>query len=175
MLSLKGQNLYLRALEPEDLDFLYTIENDEKIWEISSTITPYSRFVLKQYLEQSHRDLFEIKQLRLVISNFEDQAIGFVDLFDFDPMHKRAGIGILISNRTDRYKGYGKEVLDILINYCFDYLDLHQLFANIAVDNLASIQLFERSGFIQAGVKKDWIKTGSIYKDELLYQLINVH
>lgn len=175
MLSLKGEHLYLRALEPEDLDFLYRVENDEEIWEISSTITPYSRFLLKQYLEQSHKDLYEIKQLRLVISNFEDEALGFVDLFEFDPLHKRVGVGILISNIEDRSKGYGKEVLDILIHYCFDYLDLHQLFANIAIDNLASIQLFEHMGFKKIGTKKDWIKIGNIYKDELLYQLINVY
>ena len=49
-MTLKGQNIHLRALEPEDLDFLYEIENNESIWEVSNTQTPYSKWVLKNYL-----------------------------------------------------------------------------------------------------------------------------
>lgn len=44
MITLKGESVYLRALEPEDLEFIYTIENDQNIWEVSNTQTPYSRF-----------------------------------------------------------------------------------------------------------------------------------
>ena len=66
-MTLKGQNIHLRALEPEDLDFLYEIENNESIWEVSNTQTPYSKWVLKQYLENAHQDIYEAKQLRLVI------------------------------------------------------------------------------------------------------------
>src|SRR5690554_2175061 len=99
MLTLKGTNIYLRALEPEDLDFVFTVENNESLWEISTQSAPYSRFLLKQYLENSHRDIYEVKQLRLVISTNEEMAIGMIDLFDFDPKHKRAGIGILINDQ----------------------------------------------------------------------------
>ncbi len=76
MVTLKGEHIFLRALEPEDLDFIHEIENDESIWEISNTQTPYSRFLIKQYLEQSHKDIYEVKQLRLVISNYENTAFG---------------------------------------------------------------------------------------------------
>ena len=69
MVTLKGVNIFLRALEPEDLDFVYEIENDENIWELSHTQTPYSRFLIKQYLEEAHKDIYEAKQLRLVISD----------------------------------------------------------------------------------------------------------
>ena len=88
---LKGKNIYLRALEPEDLDFLFVIENDKNLWEVSGTQIPFSRFILKQYLEQTHLDIYQAKQLRLVVSkNSEDLPIGLIDLFDFDPQHKRA-------------------------------------------------------------------------------------
>ena len=50
MITLKGTNIYLRALEPEDLEFVYAIENNESVWEVSNTQTPYSRFLIKQYL-----------------------------------------------------------------------------------------------------------------------------
>ena len=89
MITLKGANIYLRALEPEDLEFVYAIENNESVWEVSNTQTPYSRFLIKQYLENAHQDIYEAKQLRLAIcSNDTQKAIGLIDLFDFDPKNR---------------------------------------------------------------------------------------
>ncbi|MEO8934207.1 MAG: GNAT family N-acetyltransferase, partial [Xanthomarina sp.] len=94
MIALKGENIYLRALEPEDLDFVHSVENDESVWEISHTQTPYSKFIIKEYLENAHKDIFEVKQLRLVISNYSNIALGMIDLFDFDFKNSRVGVGI---------------------------------------------------------------------------------
>jgi len=173
MITLKGEHIYLRALEPEDLEFIHTIENDESVWEISNTITPYSKYLIKQYLENSHKDIFEVKQLRLVISNYKDVALGMIDLFDFDFKNNRAGVGILVKDLNDRSKGYGKEALKLLVNYSFSHLNLHQLYCNIFEDNEASIKLFSNQGFKKIGLKKDWILSNGIYKNELVFQLIN--
>ena len=173
MITLKGTNIYLRALEPEDLEFIYKIENNESVWEVSNTQTPYSRFLIRQYLENAHQDIYEAKQLRMAIclkNSFE--AIGLIDLFDFDPKNNRAGVGILISNESNRNKGVGSEALALIINYAFEQLQLHQLYANIGSDNEISLQLFTKFGFQKIGTKKDWIKVNNNYKDELLFQLI---
>ncbi|WP_452223003.1 GNAT family N-acetyltransferase [Lacinutrix chionoecetis] len=173
MVTLKGKHIYLRALEPEDLAFIHAIENDETIWELSSTITPYSKFLIRQYLEHAHKDIYEVKQLRLVISNYKDDTLGMIDVFDFDPKHHRAGIGILIKDTENRSKGYGKEAIELLTDYCFTHLDLHQLYCNISEANTASINLFENQGFVKVGLKKDWNFHNGNYKNEYLYQLIN--
>ncbi len=176
MLTLQGDTIYLRALEPEDLDFIYRIENDEALWEMSTTQTPYSRFLIRQYLENAHQDIYEAKQLRLVICTRDtDTSIGLIDLFEYNPAHHRAGIGILIVGEEDRKRGYGAEALTLLVRYSFAHLHLHQLYANITVDNMPSIRLFEGEGFQKIGVKKDWNLVGGAYKDELLYQLVYVH
>lgn len=167
---LKGKYCKLRALEPKDLDFLYVLENDTEIWEISNTLKPYSRAVLKNYLENAHRDIYEVKQLRLCICNPKDESVGFIDLFDFDPKHGRAGIGIIILNTANRNKGVGAEALSLLLEYTFSVLELHQVYANILEDNLVSIHLFEKLGFQRVGVKKDWIRWDGKFKNELLYQ-----
>ena len=172
MVTLKGKYIYLRALEPEDLDFIHAIENDESVWEVSNTETPYSRYLIKQYLEESHKDIYQVKQLRLVISNFDDEALGMIDVFDFDFKNKRAGIGILIRNSEDRNNGFGSEALQLLTNYCFTHLNLHQLYCNISEENDASIKLFTNQGFKQIGLKKDWILVNGTYKNEYLFQLI---
>ena len=174
MVTLKGQNIYLRALEPDDLEFVYSIENDESIWEVSNTQTPYSRFLIRQYLENAHQDIYEAKQLRLAICKNQDfSAIGLIDLFDFDPKNNRAGIGILIKDSNNRNSGIGSESLDLLIQYAFAKLNLHQLYANIDIENEVSLALFTNFGFQNIGTKKQWNLVNGQYKDEALFQLIN--
>ncbi len=174
MNTLSGTHIKLRALEPSDLDLLYKLENNESVWEISNTSAPYSKFVLKRYLENAHRDVFEVKQLRLVVTLVTDERpVGFIDLFDFDPKHKRVGIGIVIFSETDRQKGYAQEALELLCAYAFAHLGVHQVYANITEDNERSIRLFEKMGFARGGVKKDWIMSGGAYKSEIFYQKFN--
>lgn len=173
-MKLQNKNIYLRSIEPEDLDFLYETENNPDIWELSNNQTPYSRFVLKQYIERTlSEDIYALKELRLVICKTEDDSkIGLIDLFDFDPKNKRAGVGILISDQKNRGLGYASEALQTLIEYSFGILQLHQLFCNILTDNKESKSLFIKHNFKEVGVKKDWIFDGEVYKDELFFQLI---
>lgn len=172
MIKLAAKNITLRALEPEDLEFLYEIENETSFWEVSNTQTPFSKYILKQYIENAHLDIFEAKQLRLLIEEKPaKKQIGMIDLFDFDPKNKRAGIGLLIHPNYQN-KGFASEALSILVQYAFKHLDLHQVFANITTDNLKSISLFEKHQFKKIGIKKDWTYFNGKFKDELLYQLI---
>lgn len=172
MLTLKGQHLYLRALEPDDLVFVLSVENDENFWEISHTQTPFSKYIIEQYLENAHKDIYEAKQLRLVICKLSGEAIGLIDLFDFDFKNKRAGVGIVIKDEANRKQGYAFQALSLLVDYSFTHLDLHQLYCNISEDNHASIKLFESCSFIKAGVKKDWNFYNGTFKNEYLFQRI---
>ncbi len=172
METLKGNTLYLRALEPEDLIFLYDIENNESFWEVSHTQTPFSKFILKQYLENAHLDIYEAKQLRLVIVEASSNLqIGAIDLFDYNPLHKRAGVGIVIHPEYQQ-KGFAQESLAILINYAFTHLNLHQLYANITSKNTNSLNLFTKMNFKEMGRKKDWILCNGKFIDEISFQLI---
>ena len=175
MSILEGQNLLLRALEPEDLDFLLKIENNSDYWKVSGTQIPFSKYTLELYIRNAHRDIYDVKQQRFVIEK-EHKAVGLIDLFDFDPKNNRAGIGIVIEKES-RNQNLGTESLFILKNYAFSVLNLHQLYANISSENKPSQMLFEKVGFKPVGVKKDWNFFNGQYKDEILYQLIhqNVH
>lgn len=176
MVTLTGENIYLRALEPEDLAFIYKLENNEAMWDVANTQTPYSRFLIRQYLENAHQDIYEAKQLRLAICKTGSfDAVGLIDLFDFDPVNSRAGVGIIVEDTTHRKKGYGNEALALVINYAFKKLQIHQLYANIDLANVASTALFTNFGFELIGIKKDWIKRNNVYVDEALYQLVNKH
>lgn len=172
---LEGKNLILRALEPADIDILYKWENDCQLWYLSNTITPFSRFTLEQYILNAHQDMYTTKQLRLMIDKKEpdqNNSIGSIDLFDFDPTNKRAGIGILIS-QNERNKGYASETLELLIHYCFNTLQLHQIYCNISTDNQASLKLFKKKNFSTVGRKKEWLFIDGKWVDENILQLIN--
>lgn len=173
MLSLKGKQIYLRALEPKDLDFLYDLENNPEIWEISGTTAPYSKHVLQLYLENAHKDIYEAKQLRLCICNLEGTVMGLIDLFDFDPKNLRVGMGIIVSRKGDRNKGVGAEAIEVLTNYAFMVLGMRQVYVNVMEENAPSIHLFSKLGFEKVGVKKDWIYSNGVYKNEILFQKIN--
>ncbi|MFW6309744.1 MAG: GNAT family N-acetyltransferase [Prolixibacteraceae bacterium] len=168
--QLKYGKISLRPLEPEDIDLLYQWENNMEIWEVSNTKAPFSRHILAVYIKESARGIYETKQLRLIIQNENRQPVGAVDLFDFEPYHLRAGVGILIHKTEDRNRGYATDALTALSNYALTTLGLKQLFANISEDNVTSIRLFEKNGFKKAGVKKNWIKTINGWKNEFFFQ-----
>lgn len=170
---IKGDMIYLRALELADADILYEWENDMKLWHLSNTLTPFSRFTIEQYVMNAHEDLYTSKQLRLMIDLKEEPgtSIGTIDLFEFEPSHKRAGIGILVLEQYRR-KGYASEAIGLICGYADKTLGLHQVFANISSSNEESLNLFKKKGFEVTGIKKDWNLKYDHWEDEILLQKI---
>ena len=169
-----NQSMKLRPIEPEDIHFLYELENDKDLWTLSDQQQGFSKKVLLEYIQQADRDIYEAKQLRLGIEEISSgELLGFVDLFDFDPKNRRAGVGIIIKDKEKRNNGIGTMVLKEIISYAFDVLFLHQLYANISIDNKASIALFMKAGFMETGTKKDWVFDGNSFKDVYFFQLLN--
>lgn len=160
----------LRAIEPDDIELLYQWENNMEIWNVSNTKTPFSKFILAEYIIESVKDIYQTKQLRLIIQNENMEPVGAVDLFDFDPYHMRAGIGILIHKEENRNHGYATDALNAIFNYALEVLGLKQLYANISAKNEVSIHLFEKAGFTQSGIKKNWLKTPAGWEDEIFMQ-----
>lgn len=163
--------LYLRALEPTDLDFLYSLENDISVWHVGNTLTPYSKNVLEQYLENAALDIYTIKQLRLVICTNTKESVGAIDLFDFDPLHSRAGVGIVVTSQN-RGNGYAADALNLLLQYCHTILQLHQVYCSVTASNQTSINLFKKAGFVEVGVRKDWLRTVEGWEDVVEFQKI---
>lgn len=169
---LENENIILRAPELNDLDQLFKWENDQSIWYLSNTLVPFSRFDMEQFILQSNHDIYAEKQFRFMIESKKNaKLVGCIDLFDFDPKNERLGIGILI-DENHRKQGYASESLDIIINYSFSHLRVHQLYCNILSSNISSMNLFKRKHFTEIGVKKDWAFIDGKYHDEVLLQII---
>ena len=172
-MKMKNEIIHLRALEPEDLEVLYKWENDSSLWLLGSTLSPYSRYVLKEYISESYKGIYEQKQLRLmIVLNEGSKTVGMIDLYDFDPHNNRAGVGILLDETFQR-KGYASMALDLLISYAFFFIKIHQLYAYIPETNVASISLFQKCGFKESGFLKQWNVGNDGYDNVFVFQKIN--
>lgn len=168
---LRNDRIELRSPEPEDLELLYKMENDTRLWCIGCSTLPYSRHTLRAYLEQSTQDLYAEGQARFIISLHNGDSAGMIDLANFDPHNSRAEVCIGILDNY-RQQGIATEALLLLITYALDFLNLHQLYAYVPSDNDASLQLFKKAGFEVTAQLKEWIRDNAQYKDVFLMQII---
>ena len=168
---LQSDEILLRAPEPSDLEFLYRLENSLENWEVSETLLPFSKQLLKEFILQQN-DIHTTKQFRWIIHFLtENKPIGCVDIYNFDPLHRRAGVGIIITSKY-RKNGYASNALMLLDKYAVSVLKLHQLFCYIHSKNKQSIHLFEQNGYQNNGLQKDWYFNGNTFDDVLFYQKI---
>ncbi len=167
---IKGKDIILRAPEMHDVDLLYRWENDQSLWHLSNTLSPFSHFTLEQYVLQATNDIFSQRQVRFMIEK-DKKTVGCIDLFDFDPNNQRAGIGILI-DKEYRNQHLASSALDCLLDYCFNTLNLHQVFCSISSENKDSLHLFQNKKFEICGTKQDWIRLNDKWIDEYQLQLL---
>lgn len=178
-MNIEGRICRLRALEPRDLDAMYEWENDTEAWRASGTAAPFSRHVLSRLIDEQRFDIYATRQLRLVIEPVEpvapvgrDEAVGAVDLFEFDPQNLRAGVGIIVAPPCRR-RGFAADALAAAERYARETLHLHQLWCSVAADNAASARLFEKAGYLHCGRRRDWLLAADGQAiDEILFQKI---
>lgn len=161
----------LRAMEPEDLDFLYAMENDKEVWNVGCTNVPYSRYVLHDYIANASNDIYADGQVRMVMEDWSGNKVGLVDVFNFDASNRRAEVSVVVMTEY-RGRGLARDAVRQVCHYALRTLHLHQLYAIIATDNMASQQLFSETGFTGRNVLKEWLFDGMTYKDAIVMQKI---
>lgn len=167
---LENEKIVLRAIEPEDLDCLYRWENNPTLWDVGNTRNPYSKFALKQYILQCSADIYESKQLRLMMVNkASGDLVGTVDLFDFELHHSRIALGLYV-DEPFQGMGFAKSSLRLIEEYVFSYLKINQLYMHISVNNTASMRMFEQEQYENNGILKQWIKNRDGFEDIALFQ-----
>ena len=164
--------LKLRALEPEDLEQLYAIENNLDDWEFSCMNAPFSHYALRDYIANQHCDLTIDQQVRLVVCDDENeqQVIGLADLFNYDARHRRAEIGLVIGSAF-RNKGYATEAAKLLVDYASRTCLLDQIYAFISKDNEQCCRIFFKIGFNRVSILKNWFRNANSFSDSIIFQL----
>lgn len=169
---IRGSKCRLRAVEVGDIDIMYKWENDPAVWSVSGVVAPISRYSFEQFVAEQQAGIFSTHQLRLIVQTCDGEAVGTVDLYDFDPVNMRAGVGVLIYDECNRRRGYATEALELLCTYAREVLRLHQLWCGVAANNRASLALFRRAGFRSMGRNREWLMTSDGWVDELRFQKI---
>lgn len=160
----------LRALEPEDLDALYELENDAAEWESGTNNVPFSRYALHDYIANNSYDIYADKQLRQAI-DLNGTVVGLADIVNFDPRNARAEVSIII-NKEYRRRGIATESLGQIVKYARDFLRLHQLYAVVPEDNTASAALFQKLNFKHTSTLLSWVSDGKDMQNAMFFQLI---
>ena len=171
-MNIEGTVCRLRALEIEDIEAMYGWENDTEVWRVSGSVAPFSRNVLRRLIDEQQFDIYATRQMRLVIEcATSGEAVGAVDLFEFDPHHRHAGVGIIVAPPYRR-QGYALDALLTLERYAKEVLMLHQLWCSAGADNKASLSLFAKAGYAECGRRREWILSTDGATDEVLMQKI---
>jgi diamine N-acetyltransferase len=160
--------ILLRAMEPEDLDVLYQIENDTSLWDVGTVNVPYSRYVLRDYISNASGDAYADGQVRLMIENAEGEVVGVVDLVNFDARNRKAEVGVVIQ-KPYRRRGYATEALGALEDYARRVLHIHQLYAFVDGSNKGSLSLFIKRGYQKTAELPDWLYDGETYHQAVLF------
>lgn len=159
----------LRAIEPEDLELLYTIENDATNWWLGTQTAPLSRYHLREYIANNESDIFKDEQLRL-IAEHEGRVVGIIDLFNFSPRHQRAELGVAIL-ASEQGRGFAQMAIREIISYARDIVSLHQIYAIVPCRNLPSLRMLENVGFTSEMMLKDWVFIEGKYENAAVMQL----
>ena len=99
------------------------------------------------------------------------EVVGAIDILDFDPQNRRAGVGVIVSPEYRR-RGFAADALRCVERYAREVLMLHQLWCSVAEDNKVSLALFDGAGYERCGVRRDWILTPTSAISEILFQKI---
>ena len=149
------------------------------MWADSDTHNPLSRHDLHQYIENTTGDIYRDGQLRLIIedsqlstlnSQLSTKIVGCIDLFDFDARNRKAAIGMYIAPDA-RGRGVGKQAVQLLLDYAFNFLHLRMVYAIISVNNVACSRLYEQMDFLPSSPLRAWTLEG----DAILWQKMNTN
>ena len=161
------KNITLRKPKLLDLDQLILWENNLDNSLFSDNPIFYTKEQIEDFLS-SKQDLLLDTQIRFMIE-FNGSSVGCIDLFDYDMVNYRAGVGIFIDEKF-RNMGFGSKALSLIKTICIKDYFISNLYANISSINKASIRLFESAEFTKNGIKEKWIRTENSMLDVWFFQ-----
>lgn len=168
---LQGKQIYLANYIDGDAEYLSDWQWDEAFWSgmCEDVCHPYGVKEWTAMFENADSN----DEITFTIRNIDDSMlIGFVSLSNILLRSQRAIIGIGIPQASDRQHGYGREALNLIIEYAFDHLNLHKLNLEVHSFNTSTIKLYEQLGFVREGVNREAIPQGGQWYDEYQYGLL---
>jgi len=164
---LKGERIELKTIEEEDIPFMVKNINDPKVWSSLTIHLPANKIREREFLKNISKS---DKEIHLMICD-DDKKIGMVSIFDIDHRVRKGEVGLWIA--PDHWKqGYGTEAVRLIMEYGFDTLNLHRVFAAALRNNPGSLKIWEKLGFEKEGVSRDAAFVKGEYVDLINYSIL---
>lgn len=168
MVFLEGDEASLRTIEEEDIEFLRDGVNHPEVRAYIGNRRPQNFEDEQEFFEEQ---VCGGETVDLLISN-EGERLGIISLMpQGDEAEKLAEIGIWI-HPEHQGKGYGAEASRLLVEYAFNELNYHKLYARVSGDNQASQKVWEKLGFNKEGVLRDHTFMQGEYKNVVYYGVV---
>jgi diamine N-acetyltransferase len=167
---IEGNRVKLRAIEDLDVSFYHQWINDQETNFWRGLYHPVAFDVAQNDLK-----IFKFNdhtKLSLSIVAAADKPIGFVGLRGICCRSRRGEIWIYIGDKSFWSKGFGQEILSLLVRYAFEEMNLHRLWLECDPEHKSAVACYEKVGFKQEGVlKESYYRRGS-YRDTIIMGLI---
>jgi RimJ/RimL family protein N-acetyltransferase len=147
-----GERIRLRRDERLDIPKFVEWFNDPEVRRYLSSFLPVSQASEEQWFEDMLKRPREEQPLAIEIRDGDGwRIIGNCGFMDINWTVRSAEVGLFIGDKTCWNKGYGTEVMRLLLQHGFDTLNLNRIFLHVDEDNLGGIRAYEKAGFVHEG------------------------
>jgi diamine N-acetyltransferase len=147
---LTSNRIILRAIEETDLPLMASWRSKPEIYEYFYEYLPISTRQQKNWYE---RQLSDSSEINLIVAQPSGEAIGTVSIYHIDRRSRKAEWGrLLIGNADWRSGGIGSEIEALVLEYCFEHLNLHKLYCEVVSENESVVALHKKFGFSVDGI-----------------------
>lgn len=167
----EGETVYLSPVNIEDHEiYCAWINSMEVSVRLGNGAEAYSLETEKHALETLSKNINSYNFAIILKKN--DQLIGNVSLFKINKTHQEATLGIFIGEKENRGKGYGREAIELILDYGFSFLNLHNIMLNVFDFNEDAVRLYEKIGFRVFGRRSEVHYLDGKRHDQLFMEIL---
>ena len=168
--KLEGEKVYISPMNPDDVEIYTKWLNNYNITRYLSihnqTVSLLSE---KEYLEKFSKQDNHF----CIVKKENDELIGSIAFDNVDYKNGTAELGIFIGEEDNLSRGYGSEAIQLLINYGFNELRIHNIMLTVLSDNQRAICSYTKCGFKEFGRRHEAMYRNGKYIDIIYMELIN--
>ncbi|WP_096187722.1 GNAT family N-acetyltransferase [Evansella halocellulosilytica] len=163
-----SDRIMLRKVTEQDAETYYKWRNDPEVMQNTSPhLDLFTMSETEEFINSIVRS--STSKSYMIVAKESKQPIGIISLIHLDYKNRNAECIIDIGEKEYWGNGYGKEAMQLLLNYSFRELNLHKVYLRVFSFNERAIRLYEKIGFSKEGELKD-----QLYRNGKWYSIIHM-
>jgi len=168
-----GERVRLRAVEREDISKLHEWVNDPEVTRGLSMYLPMSLSDEENWLNSLASHDQREKPLAIEVRKGKSwKLIGNCGVFGINSVNSSTELGIMIGDKSEWNKGYGSEVMSLLVRHCFETLNLNRAYLKVYTENIRAVRSYEKAGFVLEGRLREAVYKLGKYDDVLIMSVL---